>query len=250
MYFIFLRARAVCAHSKLVYFFTFLWVGTVACALTVPVSLTSAHNVGSTGLCVEGAVPAYGSAGPISGLIHDTVVFCAITYKLLFHHIADESWSSRIRTFFSGAGMSQLSRVMLQTGQLYYLCVVILRFFSDDNISDSTCRTTVAMNIITAACVLSPTLPLVLHGAFYLPNAALINIMACRVFRQLRLGILNDTPFTQPTLQSAPIQFLPMQALSRYTGSIEDESTLHSMLRPDRRNRTSRWHEEVVGNRK
>lgn len=54
---------------------------------------------------------------------YDTLVFLAITYKLVtaFRH-ADSS-TPLIKSLSMGEGMGAVSRLLLQTGQLYYLCV-------------------------------------------------------------------------------------------------------------------------------
>lgn len=42
-------------------------------------------------------------------------------------------------------------------------------------------------------CILTPSVPEVYRAVFTVPNLALLNAMACRVFRLLRLGILRET---------------------------------------------------------
>ena len=91
------------------------------------------------------------------------------------------------------------------------------------------------MNILTVVSILAPSFPPVLHAMFTVPNIALTNAMACRVYRQLRLGLLMDHPATpQLSQQSAPIQLLPTTN-SRYRRSapgdtqsvmVQDDGTL------------------------
>ena len=120
-YLIFLRAQAVFAHNKpAVFAFGLLWLATAACSFASPAAPTGIH-IGDTNRCITGKVRAYDSAGVVAAAITDTTIFLAITYRLLTVHVIGQGWSSRMRSFFSGAGMHEVSRALLQTGQLYYL---------------------------------------------------------------------------------------------------------------------------------
>ena len=126
----FLRVRAVYSQSTLVvYAFAFLWVATVAGCVTAPFSLKGIH-IGTTQRCIDSEVKAYGSAGIVISAVNDTLIFLAITYRLLFHHITSSSWSSRVHSFFRGDGMGEVSKLLLQTGQLYYMCVCRQQHFN------------------------------------------------------------------------------------------------------------------------
>lgn len=48
------------------------------------------------------------------------------------------------------------------------------------------------------ALLLAPSLSQVYQGMFTVPNVALQNAMACRVFRLLKLGIISDSPTFAP----------------------------------------------------
>lgn len=126
MYF---RVSALYAHQKIVVAaFTFLWIATLAGCITAPFSLKAIH-IGTTQRCIDSEVKGYGSAGIVISAVNDTLIFLAITYKLVFYHIASESWSARATSFWKGEGMGQTSKLLLKTGQLYYLyvpCIVIL----------------------------------------------------------------------------------------------------------------------------
>jgi hypothetical protein len=86
------------------------------------------------------------------------------------------------------------------------------------------------MNLLTLVMVLTPSAPPVyramvcsgnhmiyscqLSFQFTIPNNALQNVMACKVFRQLRLGILTNTnePGTQQSGgTSVPLSWRPMR---------------------------------------
>lgn len=53
---------------------------------------------------------------------------------------------------------------------------------------------TVALNLIAMALLLSPSLSHVYQGMLTVPNIALQNAMACRVFRLLKYGVTRCDP--------------------------------------------------------
>ncbi|PSR79413.1 hypothetical protein PHLCEN_2v7058 [Hermanssonia centrifuga] len=125
-YLMFMRVRAVFNDSKpIVIIFGFLWVATLAGSITAPFSLKGVH-IGTTQRCINSEVKQYGSAGIIIATCNDTLIFLAITYRLIMHHVPSDSWSHRLRGFLRGDGMGKMSKLLLQTGQLYYLYVAAL----------------------------------------------------------------------------------------------------------------------------
>jgi len=58
------------------------------------------------------------------------------------------------------------------------------------------------MNILAMTMVLVPSAPPVYRAMFTIPNNALQNVMACRVFRKLRLGVIGDATLVPPTSTS------------------------------------------------
>lgn len=62
------------------------------------------------------------------------------------------------------------------------------------------------MNLATTISMLAPSFAPILHAIFTVPNIALSNAMACRVYRQLKLGILIEKPLPRESQVSAPIQ--------------------------------------------
>ena len=119
----FLRVKAVYAQDRLVVgVFAFLWFATFACTITAPFSLKGIH-IGTTQRCIDSEVKSFGSAGIVASAVNDTLIFFAVTYRLIFYHVASESWSSRIHSFFKGDGMGRMSKMLLQSGQIYYLYV-------------------------------------------------------------------------------------------------------------------------------
>ncbi|KAI0795924.1 hypothetical protein C8Q75DRAFT_711126 [Abortiporus biennis] len=188
----FFRVKAVFNHSRvMVTLFGLLWLATLGC-ISAPFAVDGIH-IGTTRNCVNSSVKSYSSAGIIIVAVHDTLVFFAITFRLTSYSLAD-TWPEQVKTFFSGRGMGKMSKTLLHTGQLYYLA-------------------TVGFNIVAAVIILAPSVPPVLRAMFSIPNVALQNAMACRVYRQLKLGIIQDlhSPFSASASGSGstPIRFMP-----------------------------------------
>ena len=114
----FFRIRAVFYRQPLIIAsFALLWLGIVGTSFLAPFALKTIA-VGPTGYCLNDRLEKEGIIGVIMASVYDTLVFVSITTKLLVSY-SDET--SRWRSFFTGQGMGRLSRVMMQTGQLYYL---------------------------------------------------------------------------------------------------------------------------------
>ena len=57
----------------------------------------------------------------IANAIHDTLVFLAISYRIISYTAIGDSWSARVKSFFTADGLPRLSRALLQSGQQFYL---------------------------------------------------------------------------------------------------------------------------------
>jgi hypothetical protein len=115
-----LRLRAVFLNNKaVVVVFGALWLGLLGASLTVPFSITAAR-IGPTNYCIDAAVKPFSSAAPIANTVFGTLVFIAISWRLVTmnHGI---SGTSRGATFFSGGGSSTIASILLRDGQVYYV---------------------------------------------------------------------------------------------------------------------------------
>ena len=116
-----LRVRAVFGSERLVQFmFSFLWLGVLGSALTLPFALHGAH-IGPTEYCLDANVKAFGSAGMVASTIYDTLVFLAISWKLSTDSMTGSTFGNKVKLFFGGRALPTLSRGLLQSGQVYYL---------------------------------------------------------------------------------------------------------------------------------
>lgn len=203
----FFRVRAILYTNKwIVAIFSLLWLGTVAGSATVPFAITGSH-IGPTDYCVNTGVKPYSSTGIIIVAANDTLVFFAISWKLLSSPAIDESIKAKAKVFISGNGLPAITRSLLQSGQEYYLYGFhfFLSSFLDAHMPTNSI--TVAANILTMAMILAPSLPAVLHAMFTVPNVAIVNSLACRVFRDIKFGRISShtiIPMHSSTLTSHP----------------------------------------------
>ncbi|KAJ6465706.1 hypothetical protein C8R45DRAFT_839678 [Mycena sanguinolenta] len=171
----FLRAIAVWDQNKFAFaMFSFLWIAVLGASITVPLGLRGAH-IGPTMKCITTAVPANIEAVAIMPLINDTAIFLAITYRILAHTIEADSLVARLRVLFGGTGpgLSALSQALLQSGLHFYFIAV-------------------ATHITLLVLLKLPQLPFIYHGMFAIPTLALVNAMACLVFRKVKFGVISS----------------------------------------------------------
>lgn len=116
-----LRVYAVWYWSKIVRgVFIFLWVAVVIASATVPFGIEGVH-IGPTQQCINSQVAGYIESTLIMGLINDSAVVAAISYRIVKNCAAGDSFEVRLRTFMGSGSIPQLSKALLQGGQHYYL---------------------------------------------------------------------------------------------------------------------------------
>ncbi|KAK0459935.1 hypothetical protein IW261DRAFT_1350393 [Armillaria novae-zelandiae] len=180
----FLRVTAVWNRNRYIFFFfTFLWFGVIAGAITVPVGIRGAH-LGTMGQCINVRVPEYDQLSVILPLIFDSCAFIAITYRIIMlTYINEETASGRLRAFF-GRGVPVLSRSLLRGGQQYYLVAV-------------------CGNVVCLVLVRVPSLPSVYRAMGTVPVFAIINALACIVFRKIKLGLITPDGTVMTTFHAS-----------------------------------------------
>ncbi|KAJ6460184.1 hypothetical protein C8R45DRAFT_1081181 [Mycena sanguinolenta] len=166
----FFRIRAIYAGRRLVtYTFGFLWLCLLAGALTVPLG-SSATTVGHA--CIVTRLAPYLSAISIGMTVFDTSVFFAISYGLLANRRTEQPLGECVRSpsqaSFSRANLYAFSESLLRDGQQYYLITVVT-------------------NTVNILMIYAPGLPLVYRGMWSIPTIAVTNIMASRVFRNIKI---------------------------------------------------------------
>ncbi|KAJ6490811.1 hypothetical protein C8R45DRAFT_825980 [Mycena sanguinolenta] len=166
----FLRVTAVWHPSRIAFaVFFVLWLAVLGAGISAPLEIRGGH-IGPTLQCMTTTLPANIEVAAIMPLINDTAIFLAISYRILAHIIEADSLVARLRIFFGGMRSSALSQALLRSGQHFYLVAV-------------------AANItLLAALHLSP----VIHSMLSVPAFALVNAMACLVFRKTKLGLMSS----------------------------------------------------------
>jgi len=167
----FFRTRAV-FHKEpwVVTFFACMWLAVLASCVT-PFGNNDAATIGPTKYCVVnvGAKP-YTITAAIIPLINDTLVFFAISWQFWCNSSARRTLKDGVRVLIFGDYLPAFSKAMLQDGQAY-------------------CLVTVTFNLINITFIYIDYLPASIRILPSVPNLALMNIMTCRVFRNMMLGI-------------------------------------------------------------
>ncbi|KAF7335931.1 hypothetical protein MSAN_02306400 [Mycena sanguinolenta] len=183
-----LRVIAVWHPSKIAYtVFSILWIAVLGAGITAPLGIRRAH-IGPTKLCIPTAVPANTEVSVIVPLINDTAIFLAINYRILVHTIVGHSFMARLRAFFGGTGLSTLSQALLQSGQHFYLIAVV---------------THIALLVLLKLHQLSPVYRVMLT----VPGFALINAMACQVFRRIKFGLISSDGTSKNSVTGLSVDF-------------------------------------------
>ncbi|KAJ7288813.1 hypothetical protein C8J57DRAFT_1166515 [Mycena rebaudengoi] len=183
----FFRVRAIYNNSRVAtVIFGVLWLAVLATSITVPVS-GRGTSIGNPPQCVT--LARHGARGGSSGItitIHDTIVFFAISYRLVanFAH-GQQTRGTQLKELLSGASLPAFSKSLFTDGQMYYMV-------------------TVASNIVTTVLVYVPTSSPLYHGIMVIPNVTLTSMMACRVYRNTMLGLTRGggKELSLPTLAS------------------------------------------------
>ncbi|KAF7373767.1 hypothetical protein MSAN_00588400 [Mycena sanguinolenta] len=169
----FLRVTAVWYPSKVAFaVFSILWIAVLGAGMSAPLEIRGTH-IGPTMQCINTALPANIEMAAIIPLINDTAIFLAINYRILAHTIVADSFLARFRVFFGGRGLSTLSQALLRSGQHFYFIAV---------------ATHITLTVLLQLPRLTPTY----RGMFTIPAFALVNAMACLVFRRIKFGLISS----------------------------------------------------------
>ncbi|TCD65309.1 hypothetical protein EIP91_002795 [Steccherinum ochraceum] len=227
------RVRGVFYHHRyVVWFFYLMWLAVVASCLIAPFGL-DAVALPFSGLCVHTRSKHSAAVGVVCA-INDTLVFAFITVKLIMQAHGPGTVTSLLGMLFSGNGMGHVSRVVMQTGQLYYLSVCHFNSQSYSPKLTPPCMisrsATAGITIAGAVVVLSPAVPTQYTDVLIVVNGFMTNIMTTRVYRLLKLRFI-DGPATDPSLQ-VQISALEIRVRSSVVGSSQmDTGTDGEVLR-------------------
>lgn len=201
------RVKAIYNHSKIITaFFGFLWIAIAGLSILIMLGITRDH-IPYTRRCTEGLAHTYTMVPIILTAVYDTLIFIAISYRMISLSMLDGPWSARVKSFFTGKGLHYLSRAMLQSGQAYYFI-------------------TIGVAIASTALILAPSVPSEIKPILGSTYFALASSMACRVFRALLLGTIKD-----PHMNVArPAAINPKNSADSGTTSKRDKTCLSSLV--------------------
>src|ERR1700683_3068075 len=111
------RLSAIYSHNKyIILVFGSCWLAILAIFVLDTTTVLSRFSQ-STGCFVVEHSDAWGY---IATAIYDTLMYLAISWRLAWF-APNDGWKSRTRSFITGGGLSGLSKVLLRSGQVYYL---------------------------------------------------------------------------------------------------------------------------------
>ena len=169
----------------MVAFFACSWLAVLGGSLTFIVASTRMNPaLNSRETCLNSGVNSFIATATIIPLINDTLVFLAITWRLFRNSYVSHTLTSGMRILIFGDYLPVFSKVLLKDGQAYYLLALswsISHACSSHVLS--THRTIVTLNIVSVIMLFYPSNSNVLRTFFATPNVVLMNVMACRVFR-------------------------------------------------------------------
>ncbi|PPQ65076.1 hypothetical protein CVT24_003030 [Panaeolus cyanescens] len=179
----FLRVRAVYNQNPFIMvFFGVLWTTVLLSSMT-PLFGTSGANIGPTKYCVVSRLEPYVASAAIAPLVFDTLVFAAITWRLMGNAHIRCNLKTGLKTLMFGDCLPAFSRAFLQDGQAYYLKAK----------SETHTRTITIFTSLTSVIMLYvPNVPPAYRVMFATSNVSVMNIMACRVFRNTKFGIYRE----------------------------------------------------------
>ncbi|KAJ3504165.1 hypothetical protein NLJ89_g8082 [Agrocybe chaxingu] len=167
---LFLHVRAIYSNNKyIVGFFGFLWIAVLGGALTAPIGGSTNKMVTLGQYCAQNVLPEYTSAAVIIPTVNDTLLYLSIVWHMLRCSYAESTVSNKFRTLAFGDHLPALSRALLKNGQAYFL-------------------STVGLNLVALTMFYIDSIPIPYRAMFGVPNIALMNMMASRLFRCTKFG--------------------------------------------------------------
>jgi len=86
-------------------------------------------------------------------------------------------WKLRVKSFVTGEGLGELSKVLLRSGQTYYFI-------------------TIGFSICNTIFIYYPSIPPEWNSLLLEPNITVASTLGCRLFRELKLGLYAE-PMTE-----------------------------------------------------
>ncbi|KAJ3506391.1 hypothetical protein NLJ89_g6894 [Agrocybe chaxingu] len=173
----------VCAiynkNKYIIMIFGFMWIAVIGGSTTAVIG-GSYHSLGPTDYCTNASLPSYASAAAIIPTANDFCLYIAIVWRMLRSSYVDNTVKNGVRMMVFGDYLPALSKALLHNGQAYFL-------------------STVGINLLTVTIWYIDSIPLAYRAMFGMPNIGMMNIMACRLFRNTKFGRFAPVSSTLPT---------------------------------------------------
>ncbi|TFK32509.1 hypothetical protein BDQ12DRAFT_773013 [Crucibulum laeve] len=158
-------------------FFT-SWLAMLGYSFSLVTAIKGA-NIGHTDYCTYSAPFETRDSGTgIAIFIYDTLIFLAISWRLFSISHIDNGIGKSLKVVVFGRYLPAFSKALLHDGQMYYFIHV-------------------AVLLLALTLFFSPHLPVEMKAVFPAFSTVIANIMACRVFRNVKLGLYRkrEDPF-------------------------------------------------------
>ncbi|TFK32510.1 hypothetical protein BDQ12DRAFT_671009 [Crucibulum laeve] len=184
----FLRVRAVYNGNKYIsaIFFT-LWLAMLGYSLSLVTAIKGA-NIGPTDYCTDTSLKTRDSGTGIAVFIYDTLIFLAISWRLFYISHIENNTRNSLKVVVLGHYLPAFSKALLHDGQVYY-------FIS------------VAVLLLALALFFSPHLPVEMKAGFPAFAVVIANIMACRVYGNVKLGLYRKQEDPSHSLNITAVNF-------------------------------------------
>ncbi|KAJ7033474.1 hypothetical protein C8F04DRAFT_1002953, partial [Mycena alexandri] len=165
----FIRVRAIFQGERMpTIIFGCLWLAVLASSIA-RTTAGGGIGLGDPTVCVVQARNIWSIFG-VAGIVimmHDTIVFFAISYRLVTLSQAEQQApGGKVKALFSGANLPAFSKSLFMDGQMYYMIAVVANIV-----------TTVMAYVRVGA---------IYRGLLVVPNVAVTSIMSCRVYRNTK----------------------------------------------------------------
>lgn len=118
---LFLHVRAIYIDNRVVvWIFLFLWLATVAGSVIASIRMPSIQ-AGLDDYCIPISFSTFSIAIIIIPFINDTLIFVAMSWRILRTSYNELTLKNTIMTVALGKGIPYFAKALLQNGQLYIL---------------------------------------------------------------------------------------------------------------------------------
>lgn len=115
----FMRLSAVYSHDKYIMtFFGSCWLAILGLFLFDSSRVLHSSEISHSAQCL--AIQHRDAWGYLATAVYDTLMYFSISWRLASFATVDR-WQDRLKSFFTGSGLGWLSKVLLRSGQMYYL---------------------------------------------------------------------------------------------------------------------------------